>query len=100
MFELRPGLDVTSHYDELYDSGGLPRAHYGPLSATLAELELGEILSRVGSINTTLLQRGVTFTVYAESAGTERIFPFDVIPRILTGVEWAHVERGVPQRVR
>ena len=100
MLELQPRPSVSSHYDELYDAAGLPRAHYAALSATLSEFALGEILGRVGSINTTLLQRGVTFTVYAESSGTERIFPFDLIPRILTGAEWAHIERGVQQRVR
>jgi len=47
-----------------------------------------------------LLRRGVTFTVYAESAGTERIFPFDPIPRIFSHQEWRRIADGVEQRVR
>ena len=75
---------ATSHYDELFRPDGTPRDHYANLAATLSAIARDEVLARVQSINTMLLQRGVTFTVYAEASGTERIFPFDLIPRILT----------------
>jgi uncharacterized circularly permuted ATP-grasp superfamily protein len=91
---------VTSHYDELFRAGGEPRDHYATLVATLSGIPRDEVLARVQSINTMLLQRGVTFTVYAEAAGTERVFPFDIIPRILTKAEWDRIERGIAQRVR
>jgi len=52
----------------------------------------------VQSINTMLLQRGVTFTVYAEAAGTERVFPFDIIPRILTKTEMGPDRAAIAQR--
>ena len=91
---------VTSHYDELFRPDGGPRDQYATLVATLSSIARDEVLARVQSINTMLLQRGVTFTVYAEAAGTERVFPFDVIPRILTKIEWAWIERGIGQRVR
>jgi uncharacterized circularly permuted ATP-grasp superfamily protein len=100
MLDLQPHYAVAEHYDELYAPGGVPRPQYEALAASLAGLERGEILARVRAINTVLLQRGVTFTVYADSAGTERVFPFDVIPRILTADEWARIERGIAQRVR
>jgi len=100
MLDLQPHVAEREHYDELYEASGIPRPHYGPLAATLALLGRDEILARVQAINTALLQRGVTFTVYADSAGTERVFPFDVIPRIITPVEWARIERGIRQRVR
>ena len=84
----------------MFDAEGTPRPHYAALAATLARMNRDEILGRVSSINTSLLQRGVTFTVYADSAGTERVFPFDVIPRILTAAEWSRIEKGIAQRVR
>ncbi|GAC1544990.1 MAG: circularly permuted type 2 ATP-grasp protein [Vulcanimicrobiaceae bacterium] len=100
MLDLQPHLAVAQHFDELYAPGGEPRPHYEPLAATLAALGRDDMLGRVQAINTALLQRGVTFTVYADAAGTERVFPFDVIPRILTAQEWSRVERGIAQRVR
>ncbi|MBD5657408.1 MAG: circularly permuted type 2 ATP-grasp protein [Candidatus Eremiobacteraeota bacterium] len=100
MLDLQPHYAVAENYDELYAQGGTPRPQYEALAATLAGLERGEILARVRAINTALLQRGVTFTVYADAAGTERVFPFDVIPRILTAQEWSRIERGIAQRVR
>ena len=93
-------LASTAEFDEMYDARGEPRPPYVSLAATLTHLERGEVQSRVQSINTTLLQRGVTFTVYKEELGTERVLPFDVVPRILTADEWAHIERGIAQRVR
>ena len=45
------------------------------------------------------LLQGITFTVYSDGRGTERLFPFDLIPRILPQSEWEHIERGLSQRV-
>jgi len=100
MLDLQPQYAVAHHYDELYLPDGKPRPHYEALAKTLARLGREEILARVQDVNTALLQRGVTFTVYADSEGTERVFPFDIIPRILTADEWTHIERGIQQRVR
>ncbi|GAC1303147.1 MAG: circularly permuted type 2 ATP-grasp protein [Vulcanimicrobiaceae bacterium] len=100
MLDLQPHHAVAQQFDELYAPGGEPRPHYEPLAQTLSRIDRADMLGRVNAINTALLQRGVTFTVYADSAGTERVFPFDVIPRILTAAEWSHVERGIAQRVR
>jgi uncharacterized circularly permuted ATP-grasp superfamily protein len=100
MLDIQPATAALRHYDELYEAGGLPRPHYAPLAATLDWIGRDEIMARVQAINTALLLRGVTFTVYADSAGTERVFPFDVIPRIITPDEWGRLERGIRQRVR
>lgn len=100
MLDLRPRDVVSRYYDEMFAPDGTPRPHYAALAATLARMDRDEILGRIRSINTSLLQRGVTFTVYADSAGTERVFPFDVIPRILTAKEWTRIEKGIAQRVR
>jgi uncharacterized circularly permuted ATP-grasp superfamily protein len=100
MLDLASPYETASCFDELYSESGVPRDHYRQLAATLASLPADDVLTRVQSINTTLLQRGVTFTVYSESAGTERVFPFDVLPRILTAGEWQRIEDGIAQRVR
>ena len=100
MLDLQPYEAVVANYDELYDAQGAPRPHYAALAATLACLGRDEILARVRAINTAMLQRGVTFTVYADEAGSERVFPFDIIPRIITAAEWERIEKGIQQRVR
>jgi uncharacterized circularly permuted ATP-grasp superfamily protein len=100
MLDLQPHVAEREHYDELYEASGVPRPQYEPLAASLARIGREEILARVQAINTALLQRGVTFTVYADAAGTERVFPFDVIPRIITATEWSRIDRGIRQRVR
>ncbi len=100
MLDLQPPYGVANHYDELYSADGTPRPHYEKLARTLGRLGRDEILARVADVDTALLQRGVTFTVYADAEGTERVFPFDIIPRILTAEEWARIERGIQQRVR
>ncbi len=100
MLDLRPRDSVAAHYDEMFAADGTPREQYVPLAQTLARIDRDEIAARIRSVNTSLLQRGVTFTVYADSAGTERVFPFDVLPRILTATEWSLIERGIAQRVR
>jgi uncharacterized circularly permuted ATP-grasp superfamily protein len=87
-------------YDEAFVREGEPRAHYARLIATLAGMRPEELAARVQSIGATLLQRGVTFTVYADDKGTERIFPFDVIPRMITAGEWSDIARGIAQRVQ
>ena len=100
MLDIQPQYAVAHHYDELYRPDGSPRPQYEALAKTLGRIGREEILARVQGINTALLQRGVTFTVYADARGTERVFPFDIIPRILTAEEWGRIERGIQQRVR
>lgn len=99
MLELVQRADVGEVFDEFFDAG-VPRANYARLARTLASVEPEMLVNGVRAINAALLRRGVTFTVYAESAGTERIFPFDPIPRIFSHEEWRRIAAGVEQRVR
>ena len=46
------------------------------------------------------MNQGITFTVYSDNAGIERIFPFDIIPRIIQAAEWDHIEAGIRQRLK
>jgi uncharacterized circularly permuted ATP-grasp superfamily protein len=60
-----------------------------------------EILQQKDKLASELfMNQGITFTVYSEDAGIERIFPFDIIPRILTNTEWDHIQKGISQRLR
>jgi len=86
-------------YDEFSDDVGVPRSHYVGLARTLRSIDWSDFQHRVATVNAVLLQRGVTFTVYADARGTERIMPFDLIPRIVPGDEWSLIRRGISQRV-
>ncbi len=86
-------------YDEVFDAEckELPEARL--LLETIESLADGELLRCQRTAETLLLQMGITFNVYGDSAGTERIWPFDVIPRIVRAEEWDWVERGLKQRI-
>jgi uncharacterized circularly permuted ATP-grasp superfamily protein len=86
-------------YDEFANDLGVPRSHYVGLADTLRSIDWSDLQHRVATINAVLLQRGVTFAVYGDARGTERILPFDLIPRIVPADEWSLVERGITQRV-
>lgn len=63
-------------------------------------LDEGNLVRRQQAAKRTLLNLGITFNVYGDGSGTERIFPFDIIPRIIAGEEWQRIERGLKQRVQ
>src|SRR3954468_16433356 len=86
-------------YDEMFDDGGQPRPPARLLLDTVEGLSDGHLLRYKHAAERLLLQMGITFNVYGDSAGTERIFPFDLIPRIVPAAEWDHIERGLKQRI-
>ena len=86
-------------YDEMFDSHGEPRPHYHELYKTLLDLPGEELRRRKQASDLTFLHQGITFTVYGREEGTERIFPHDLLPRIITHTEWATIERGLTQRI-
>jgi len=87
-------------YDEMFDSAGQPRPEARLLLETMESLDDGHLLRSQRAAEKLLLQMGITFNVYGDSAGTEKIFPFDLIPRITSAKEWAWIERGLIQRIR
>ncbi len=87
-------------YDELYDAQGVPRPGAKVLIDRIHSLSSGELQRRQQAAELALLNMGITFTVYGEESGTERIFPFDIVPRIIEAYEWAELERGLEQRIR
>lgn len=86
-------------YDEMFVGPGELRPHYDPLLAQFASFPSGELQRRKQAADLSFLNQGITFTVYGREEGTERIFPYDLIPRIITSSEWATVERGLTQRL-
>jgi uncharacterized circularly permuted ATP-grasp superfamily protein len=86
-------------FDEMFDGKGELREHYGPLLELLAALPKDEVQHRKQAADLSFLNQGITFTVYGREEGTEKIFPYDLIPRIITSAEWAKVERGLAQRI-
>ncbi len=91
--------DTEGFYDEMFEDDGRPRPRAGLLLETVEALSDGHLLRYKHAAERLLLQMGITFNVYGDSAGAERIFPFDLIPRIVPAVEWDHIERGLKQRV-
>lgn len=91
--------DTQGFYDEMFRSDGTARAGSVLLQNRIEGLPDGELLSRQASAERLLLQNGITFNVYSDSAATEKIFPFDIIPRIVEAHEWDWIEKGLKQRV-
>ncbi len=92
--------DTGGFFDEMFEEGGVPRPHARPLVDFVNSLSNGELTRRQQSAERLLLQLGITFNVYGDSEGTERIFPFDLVPRVIAGSEWRTLERGLQQRIR
>ncbi|HEY0608355.1 MAG TPA: circularly permuted type 2 ATP-grasp protein, partial [Chitinophaga sp.] len=86
-------------WDEMCDTDQI-RAHYSKVFAALNELDVAALQQKDRLAGELFMNQGITFTVYSDNAGIERIFPFDIIPRIITGLEWDHVENGIKQRLR
>ena len=87
-------------YDEMFAPSGEIRAPYAVLGRRLNSLAPEELHRRQQACEQSFLHQGITFTVYSDThQATERIIPTDLIPRIVTGAEWARVEAGLKQRV-
>lgn len=86
-------------FDEVFDPAGVVRPHYeGPVSI-LRSINEREIKRRERLQDLSLLNLGITFAVYGEKEGIERVFPFDFVPRVIPAEEWRRVEAGLIQRV-
>lgn len=91
--------EVGDFFDEMFESPKGARPHYQMLLQRLQEMEEGEFERKRLLAEKSYLSQGITFTVYSGDEGTERIFPFDLIPRIIPAKEWDQVERGLIQRL-
>lgn len=91
--------DPGDFYDELFLAKGQPRPEAIPLIQRIDTLDIEDLLHRQQAAQITLFKMGVTFNVYSDNQGTERIFPFDIIPRIVSASEWKSIEQGLKQRI-
>jgi uncharacterized circularly permuted ATP-grasp superfamily protein len=96
---LNPPYDVGNFFDEMFGSNREVRPHYRRLAERLSTLPEADFNQHRTAVELAFLRRGVTFTVYNNSEGTERIFPFDLIPRIIPAAEWKRIEAGLIQRI-
>lgn len=91
--------DLEGFYDELFDGPGEPKTGAKLLIERIEAMPEGDLIRRQKAAEAVLLQMGITFTVYGEEEGTERIWPFDLIPRIVTARDWNKIEKGLKQRI-
>ncbi|MEJ8844173.1 circularly permuted type 2 ATP-grasp protein [Lacibacter sp. H375] len=86
-------------FDEMQNSGQI-RLPYQKLVEELKQHNIADLHLKHKLAGDLFMSQGITFTVYSDDAGIERIFPFDILPRIITAAEWAHVEKGIQQRLK
>jgi uncharacterized circularly permuted ATP-grasp superfamily protein len=91
--------DLLGAFDEMFTAEGDPRPHYRVLATRLREIPIHELQRHQQAADRAFLTQGITFTVYGDGQGTERIFPYDLLPRIIPAGEWEHLERGLQQRI-
>jgi uncharacterized circularly permuted ATP-grasp superfamily protein len=92
--------DPGAFFDEMFGEPQRPRVAARALVQFIDTLPEGELLRRQRSAERALLNMGITFNVYGDKAGTERIFPFDLVPRIVSASEWRVIESGLKQRIQ
>jgi uncharacterized circularly permuted ATP-grasp superfamily protein len=96
---LQSYLVPNAVWDEMVDSTAV-REQYGKVMQFLNQLSIDELNKKEELAKRLFMSQGITFTVYSSGEGIEKIFPFDIIPRIITAVEWDYIERGIKQRLK
>jgi len=91
--------NTEDFYDEMFESNGAVRPQAQLALDAIDALGGEQLLRHKHAAERLLLQLGITFNVYGDEQGAERIFPFDLIPRIVTASDWSHIERGLKQRI-
>jgi uncharacterized circularly permuted ATP-grasp superfamily protein len=86
-------------FDEMLDLKSGVRSHYRKFSKLFEGLTPPDFDAKREAIDTAFLRQGITFNVYGDAAGAEKIFPFDLLPRIIPASEWEFLERGLAQRI-
>ena len=86
-------------FDDMFQPDGQPHAHCRRLSQRLREMSLQDYQGRTHLADLMLVSQGITFNVYGDSRGTEKPWPFDLVPRVITANDWDHIERGLTQRI-
>lgn len=87
------------YFDEMFEAPEKPRSGAEPLVSNINGFGAGVLAARQAAAERALLNMGITFTLNSDNGNSERIFPFDVIPRIIPKREWDHIEAGLKQRI-
>jgi uncharacterized circularly permuted ATP-grasp superfamily protein len=93
-------MTANKAFDEMHATGGAVRANYREFESWLAAQPGEHMNNKRAEADIVFRRVGITFAVYGDDAGTERLIPFDVIPRIIPAAEWRQLEAGLRQRVR
>ncbi|HZZ43329.1 MAG TPA: circularly permuted type 2 ATP-grasp protein [Tepidisphaeraceae bacterium] len=91
--------EINGTFDEMFTAGGRVRPHYAGVEARLRSLGPDAFQRRRQMADLAFRNQGITFTVYSDQRGVEKIFPFDLVPRLVPSSEWSIVERGLTQRI-
>lgn len=91
--------DPEAFYDELFSAPGVVRSEFSALAEKLSELVPGELSGRQQAADRALMRMGITFQVYGEESKAEKVFPFDILPRVISANDWEVVDRGLRQRI-
>lgn len=92
--------DTEAFFDEMFTPQGEVREAYSYLKQKFESLDEQDLITRQQAAERTLLAMGITFNVYSEGQGAERIMPLDIIPRIIEAREWERLEQGLKQRIK
>ena len=92
--------DRGNFYDEMFDADGQVRPSYEAFKARLEAMPEGELIKRQHAAEKALMSMGITFNVYTEGQGTERIMPIDIIARVIQAEEWQKLSKGLKQRIK
>jgi uncharacterized circularly permuted ATP-grasp superfamily protein len=92
--------DTGGFFDEMFAANGVVRPHYRQLLERFSEMDAAAFERKRSLAEAAYISQGITFTVYSGDEGTERIMPFDLVPRIIPAGEWRVIERGLEQRLR
>ncbi|WP_394367409.1 circularly permuted type 2 ATP-grasp protein [Rudanella paleaurantiibacter] len=91
---------LENFYDEMFTADGQVRPGYEVFRRRVEQISREDLVSRQHAAERALMAMGITFNVYSEGEGTERIMPIDIIPRIIEAAEWARLEQGLIQRIK
>ncbi|XAL99177.1 circularly permuted type 2 ATP-grasp protein [Phycisphaeraceae bacterium D3-23] len=93
------GYNTDGFYDELFDESGRPRTGAALLIQKIEKLPSGDLVRRQQAAEAAMMNLGITFAVYGDEQGSEKIIPFDIIPRIIEADDWRRIEQGLKQRI-
>jgi uncharacterized circularly permuted ATP-grasp superfamily protein len=93
-------MSPAAFHNEMYETADAPRAHYRPFADWLARAQPEKIAQNRQAADLLFHRVGITFAVHGESAGRERLIPFDIIPHVIPGATWERLAAGLRQRVR